>query len=376
VIVFMGHLHVIWTNARGMVPVAMWAYVTRFSMPRDWHDLLAMVEKNEPLDCFTDLDVLVNGVPTSWSLPKSCLPGDAVLFQLSAKSRTAPRALRRSVATDAGPVEVGFVESVLQMVEPLIERYAGCLVAMGRVASRPEWEGPVEGAHFRGQVFAPVEGITAFVEPVAVTGGAALTRHAVFAAAGPVTNRTFDSDEAYQETLRAIERAGNLVPQSAAGHLEFLGDGDSWMERINRPGLHFFDEAHLSANFVEPLLGILSDSGHRVHRQVGVEKSGSSRRGVADFVVWVDGKAVPVEVKQNVLADQRLQRQVESFTGPASLATRPREQIDHSVVLVVDSDGAYVYRHGKSLNNVPGLRREGMRLDDIARLRATISGLL
>jgi hypothetical protein len=65
----------------------------------------------------------------------------------------------------------------------------------------------------------------------------------------------------------------------------------------------FFSEAHLCANFAEPLLEALTDTGTTIKREVQVRHIGVSSRDRVDYVVWINGQPIPVEVKQNVLAD-------------------------------------------------------------------------
>jgi hypothetical protein len=62
----------------------------------------------------------------------------------------------------------------------------------------------------------------------------------------------------------------------------------------------FFSEAHLCANFAEPLLEALTDTGTTIKREVQVRHIGVSSRDRVDYVVWINGHPIPVEVKQNV----------------------------------------------------------------------------
>ena len=259
---------------------------------------------------------------------------------------------------------------------------AGHLVAVGQATARSHLNrDEEEGAHFAGRVFAPIDDVTPFEYPIRVVSPSDLTRFPVFAPAGPVTHRLFDSDESFQATLEAVSAAGNELPS-------FLRDAKleppidpsnatEWMRRIAQSD-GFFSESHLRYAFADPLMRMLSDDG-RFATEVAVRGPEGRRRGVVDYLIWIDGTPVPVEAKVSVPSERDFMRQLAKYTGPATFETRPPEKCSHGVVVAVDTLGVYLVLNGRlagTADESPSLPRRGLTGVSIAALRSQLVELL
>ena len=337
-------------------------YIARFSLPRSLDELDMMLES----DGRTDLQVLLDEEDVAWQMPRSCFTGDVVFFQLGNKAPAQLRHLKRSAQIES---DQELVDELTGM-ETTIDRCAGSLVAVGRVGGRPFEDAFDSGRrHFRGRIFAPVTDIAAFRSPVRVVGDSPLTELSAFAPAGPVTHRMFDSDDAYQQTLQAVEAQGNAVPAWAGRSLEVIAGDDPvvLLGRARDPGAGFFNEAHLRLHLAGPICAALSDEG-RVRSEVRVNKLGRNP-GIADYMIWLDGTPVPVEAKLNVTAEHDFLGQVEKYTGPARFGRG--ERIEHNLVLAIDRAGVYLLRDGSWVDEpeVPAIQRTSLTASTIERFR-------
>jgi hypothetical protein len=97
-----------------------------------------------------------------------------------------------------------------------------------------------------------------------------------------------------------------------------------------------------------------------------------------DYVVWIGGHPVPVEVKQNVLADPRLFEQVRRYTGPATFALKHGVPYTHGVLIAIDAEGVYLFVNGDCVDPMlaPSLARRGFHQADVLTLRLRIADQL
>jgi hypothetical protein len=342
------------------------AFVARFVFPDNVPAIFAMVEANQ----VADFQALLEGLDVVWSMPKACLSGDVVFFQLGLRS---PQNLRKA-RLEALRSREGEMANYLDLLEPMVQAYAGSLVAAGRVSGHPTHEDP--GPHFGGRIYAPITDVTPLDAPVLVTGGSPLTRFPEYRSHGPVTHRMFSSNEAYQATLGAIRTAGNDLPAFLAQtHVgPPLGDDGTWLSRVRRSRAGWFSEAHLCAGFAEPLCRLLADQG-RFKREVPV-RTAAGASGVVDYSIEVGGVTVPVEVKLNHTAERDFLSQVRRYTGPGQVGS---SFVEHGIVLAIDARGIYVLENGAWTTDAAGepkLRREDITLDGLAALRSHLSRLV
>lgn len=296
-----------------------------------------------------------------WSVLKSAMTGHPLWFQVTGNSVAhAQEALDE--ATRRGSKQE--VLHLRQLQEP-IEAHAGQLVAVGRITGSTVLGRGVDD-HFRGRAFAPVSDLTPLRHPVPTGAGHPLNDLSPFAAAAAQrTNRLVASDAEYRDMLSIVESAGNQIPQWAKVKIDMAKD---WMDVANDVGAGFVDETRLAGQFGIPLLRALSDNG-RVAEQVHVQPDSIKKRTrwKVDAVVTVGGSPLPVEFKLSKEAEPDLAAQLDQYTGPAELSKKTAKRItkwrtEHPYVLVVDGEGAFLFRSSKLDPSVPQplLKRGGI----------------
>lgn len=348
------------------------AYVARFVYPDDIETLADMFEARD----MPDFDLILNEQPVDWAMPKSCLVGDVVFFQLGLRS---PANLRKAIrqARENG-VEGAALQYLIDTIDDVDSR-AGSLVAVGRVSDRPFAGSGGPAAHFKGRVFAPISDLTSFDTPVLATGISPLTRLPAFASAGPVTHRMFSSDASYQATLDFIDKTTGLpswLRRTYVGEAVDPTAPGSWAARIARSNTGWFSEDHLRLGFAGPFAQAISD-GRKVDEEVPItDLVGVRKSGIVDYVVRIGRIPVPLEAKLSHTAERDFLRQIRKYTGPALARS---ERYDHGVVLAIDSSGIYVLVKGQWLgsgNGDPYLPRRDLSLDAIKQLRHELRRLI
>lgn len=346
----------------------MFAYVTRFTFPDDPEVIADMIGDGEDP---TDLEFILLGKDVNWALPKSAMVGHTVWFQFSKRSITNARRALAAARRDG----LSLVEVCVEELMPLIERYAGCVIAVGRVAGPPANLGD-QGRHFRGRIFAEVDRLYTLPMPVEAVNGAALTSLTAFSPTGPVTNRVFSDDLEYRAALSIIDKAPNRVPAFAKRRITGpipVDDPLEWSKAI-RGDVGFVSEAQVEGFLAIPLLREIADP-RPVVRQVGVIKNGKSV-GTVDAIAWFGGTLLPIEYKLRAETEAALAAQLARYSGPATIRWTEEANTHHPYVLVIDNDGAQLYRAGKASAGGPRLKRKDFSLGRLRQFREDLRSVL
>ncbi len=344
------------------------AYVARFTFnddPEYWLNLY--LDKSS----LSDLEWLLSERASEWSMPRSCFPGDIVFFQLAVG---ALRPINRLLTAVGDTREFGRQVRRLKTLAAIADRYAGCLVACGKVHGPPEASDEVDYyTHWKGRVYASINPIVAFREPLRVTGDNDFRTMSAFAPAGPVTHRMFGSESDLERTVAALKTAGNKLPLwLTSTRIKQAGDDDprNLLARLRDLKVGFLSEEHLVLHMAEPICTLIADEG-LVRQQATVRPDRLQSGGVVDLVIKVDGIAVPVEAKLNISAEHDLRKQVRKYTGPARVGKS--ERIEHGIVVVIDQSGVYLFVNGEIANGgEPVLERTALTQAALKKLRQTI----
>lgn len=296
------------------------AFVTAIGFPKDLHDLDAMVRKNidhgEPHPALLDLDLIVSGrwKSVGWSVPPWAQPGDIAIFYCTQRSTSSARALRRLIET----VEIEIDDSDETEVEELREAYkqildhaagqtqkhSAAFVGIGRVVSMPS-DG--SGAHFRDRLFADIEDIVSFPEPVSaarISEVFQVRRAATITRMGGLAYGEFVRTAADQLPVWAREARIGLDAYPGLDWRELVTDGD-W-----RP--HTEDEFR---EFVAtPLLREVAGSDDGVMAECRTMRRGRWT-GFVDNLVNIDGAWTAVECKLRISSEAAMIRQAGQYIG-------------------------------------------------------------
>lgn len=360
----------------------MRAYITRLSFPSDLDGLYSRFDSNPDIDEYrTDIDSVLAGEDLYWSLPKSVLGNDIVFFQATLSS---VRNFNKTYL-DAEDMDDEAALDYLDSTEEMINDLAGHLIAVGKIAGRPEYlpEQP-DDTHFKQRNFAPVINITPFSSPLKVVTPSSLSRLPEFSAHGPVANRTFQSDKSYQLVLGALLKSGNVLPGYLKNtNIRPVNNGKplskhNWKDYVTDPDVSFALEAHLRQRFSDYLLKEMSDRG-KLLEEVEVLQSGK-KTGVVDNVIFIEGIAIPVECKLNIASEQSFGTQVAKYTGPSRLIKGKNEiDVNHTILLAIDNAGAYILDNSEFFRcspKKPFLHREEISNITIAQLKGAIKDLI
>lgn len=332
------------------------AFVTAIGFPRDLHDLDFMVAKNiehgERHPALLDLDLIVGGrrQSVSWSVPPWARPNDIAIFYCTQRAATSARALRRVIQTveieieidDGDTSDVEELRAVFrQILDYAVEQttaHAGTLIGIGRVVSMPS-DGT--GAHFRDRLFAEIEDIVPFPEPIPAARIADVFQ---VRRAATITRM---NGLAYGEFARA---AGDQLPEWARDARIGLDahPGLDWRALVTGGDWRPHTEDEFREFVATPLLREVAGDDDGVMAECRTMRRGRWT-GYVDNMVSIDGVWTPVECKLRIPSEAAIVRQTGQYIGctqaMATLGSLKGSQLTlapSTVCWVLDSFGLYL----------------------------------
>jgi hypothetical protein len=321
--------------------------ITTISFPNTIEALRAMVVSNQPLGAgATDLETLLNFKPNHgawWTTPRWITTGDVLWFYhtLSAKAKIAR--LRKQIKraeTDADLI------AVLDRAAKLAEQYAGTIFACAEVAGPTEYvkaEGEIY--HFKNPMFAPLARVICFKHPLSATR----FEHVIkINRQGTITAVSGESFDRLKELIAEDNSLPDFVRLAHSGDIGFRKvDRTNWRTVSCLPETRFIHEAQIRAYFLDYLIDELKDLRTPRLEECQCMRSGQ-QTGVADYMIQIDGRWVPVEAKLNLLTERDISGQVAKYTHidafrPMKDTDKQTRQVaDAAVCLVIDQAGIYL----------------------------------
>lgn len=176
------------------------------------------------------------------------------------------------------------IEPMLLRAHWLAEKFAGKIVAVGRVSSLPYKAKPgIDSAHCKSPIFADISDITLLERPVDIAEFSHFQQIARGVTITPVLGRSF-------EKLRSVLGAGNDLPRyvdSAIPVPDFCRNVSrhNWMTLADKHRRSFTLEEEFRSCYLDFLLDDLSESS--VWRECRFTKK--TGFGVADYVIELGG---------------------------------------------------------------------------------------
>ena len=255
----------------------------------------------------------------------------------------------------------------------LHEQYGGKIFAVAHVTGAPENLGYDGTFYWRSPIYAQMGDGFMLEHPVDISEFREFLR-ILQGATTPVIGDTFD------QLRDLIISRGNTVPsyflEAKAAPLPLSAiDKHNWLTLCYDWRNRFLLEQEFRKFYVDYFLRELSDDG-RLYSECRVKKSSTNPR--VDNVILFKGKYLPVEVKLNIDNEPDLFGQLEQycngevFLTPKAKALSP-DKVYADCVLVIDTEGLYLYRCGDNSLTLILHLSEVRRIEDISLLRANLT---
>ena len=293
--------------------------------------------------------------PTDWTVPRWAKIGDIVFFMFAkCSSLQHLRNIRREF--ELRQDEFDYEKSVwlkfwLYHGLEMHRLYGGRIFAIGRVVGQPYgWE--PSGQHWKSTIYAHIDDIVLLKCPVHLSEFQDFITISRQTAITGVFGQDFAS-------LMALIENNNKLPityRNLSAELCSLAEiaKHNWFEVSKKYRLHFFNESQFRAYCVDYFLREFGDI-KTYYAEVSCYSFDKVRGFVDNLVKW-RGKWLPVEVKLNVLLEQDICGQCMKYVHTDYMKKNERlfghDTLYNDCVLVVDTNGFYLYKNNKLCNLV------------------------
>lgn len=346
--------------------------ITNMSFPRSFADNQDAIEKVE--DWLADFDTLFdftssNEDPIYWTAPRWTMERDVLFFYLTKSSKDNIRRLARSL--DEESLATGFLQKLLtgrrgqrlkfllNQAAKLSEEHSGTVFACAKATGPAKFIPPEKGysPRFESNVFAPVSNVHVFARSLSTEELADYIRIRQ-GAVTPLHGKAFQHvKDFFAERNELPDYLRDAVPAARAPE---VGPEDDWVSIARREDVRFVDEEQLREFLLDPFLEELKDEDTFLHRECRCLRKGKGKHR-ADYFVKIYGAWIPVEAKLNVKAEKDIHAQlaeysnIDSFVPTLGFEKGKECPADtHSVCLVADQFGVYVFSNGEFSGCSPG----------------------
>ena len=295
-------------------PIAQFEYVNahinNISFPKTIEQLEAFIYEN---GCYNVEDILneAEGGYTSWTVPRSSVVGDIVLYfhaktaiQWIRKLETATKTLEESEH------DKSLLQEWLQRARKLYSLYGGKIFAIGRISSRPKKEDALDfQEHWSGRIYANVEGIYILEKPIDISEFNSFVLVSRQSAITPLPSKEF-------EKLKHIIISNNpnmpeyFVNSKIGDYNLSKINQNNFLEITNHYRKRFPLEISFRSYYVDYFLKTLS--GKKVYRECQCYSSQTPLARV-DNVFEFNSKKILLEVKLNIALETDLISQLNQY---------------------------------------------------------------
>ena len=285
------------------------AHINNISFPKTIEQLEEFIYEH---GCYNVEDVIYeaqNGY-TRWTVPRSSVVGDIVLFF---HAKTAIQWIRKLESAtknlDSELHNTKLLWEWLQRARELYSIYGGKIFAIGRVSSRPEQEDDVNPYHWFGRVYADIKDLYLLEHPIDISEFNSFIFLSRQSAITPLPSKEF-------EKLKSILTTKN--PNLPKWFLKSR-IGDNKLSKVNQNNFleitasyrkRFPLEANFRSYYVDHFLKTLS--GKNVFRECRCHTTKTPLARV-DNVFEFDGKKILLEVKLNIALENDLISQLNQY---------------------------------------------------------------
>lgn len=358
------------------------SYIANISTTKSLEEIITLYENTEritALDSLFEEDAYVE-----WTAPKWIKKDDIVFFMYSVTSIQTIKHLTKQFiqninyfSTDAKEL----IKNSLSQSEIQYNKFGGCIFAIGRVTGTliNDDYATENDMHWKSHIYAPISDITFLENPIP---------HNVFK---KFINLSMQSSitgvfgEEYNQ-LKSLIISKNNVPDyfkdSYASPLPLSKiDKSNWLKYANDYRRSFFLEIQFRTFYTNYLLSELGDI-KTIYRECPCIK-GNIHPSFVDNVILFKKQYLPVEIKLSVTAEKDLPGQCEKYCNLDKLILDSKTNREADLgkvvsnrVLVIDTDGIYIYKNEKhALEQLFELDKL-TKLDQIEILKKLISSEL
>ena len=200
------------------------AHINNISFPKTIEQLEEFIYEH---GCYNVEDVIYEATEgyTRWTVPRSSVVGDVILF-LHAKTTIQWIRKLETAIKELSPKlhDITLLREWLQRARSLYSLYGGKIFAIGSVSSRPEQEDDVNPYHWSGRVYADIENLYLLEKPIDISEFNSFILVSRQSSITPLPSNEF-------EKLKALLKAKN--PNAPKWFLESK-IGDNNLSKVNQ----------------------------------------------------------------------------------------------------------------------------------------------
>ena len=350
------------------------AHINNISFPKTIEQLEDFIYEH---GCYNVEDVL-NGASdgyTTWTVPRSSVVGDIVLFFHAKTTIQWIRKLETATKTlDTKMHDKSLLFEWLQRARKLYSLYGGKIFAIGRISSRPEKEGTPEFQyHWSGRIYADVKDLYLLEKPIDISNFNSFILVSRQSSITPLPSKEF-------EKLKLIIKVNN--PSVPEWFLESR-IGDNMLSKINQNNFieisgcyrkRFPLEINFRSYYVDYFLKALS--GNRVFSECRCYTPKTPLARVDNVFEFV-GKKILLEVKLNIALEEDLISQLNQYICADYICLSSEQNIitdfEKNFMFVIDVYSVYKYDvKNKKLKKIFDLDDVNSKMDIITNMRNVI----
>lgn len=299
-------------------------------------------------DIITYISILQREDTVDFVAPKWATEGDIVFFYFAKSSINSIKKLKKECdKLDESDKRKKVIQIFLNDVEELYSQFGGCIFAVGRVCGNAEIGERYAHSHFKNNIFAD---ITDFVNLDTVIPLECFSEYAPLEFKKSITPVLGESFEQLKSDILEDDYIDYLAnAHSVPIPLKDISK-DNWLSLTMDYRRKFFLEIQFRKYYVDYFLSIFGDF-KKFYAECTCFRSGR-RTGIADNVIMLNKKYVPIEVKLNINAVYNFKVQLEKYCDTDSVKlsddkAASKNEVVQDYVIVIDVNGFYVYNHKK-----------------------------
>lgn len=352
------------------------AHINNISFPKTIEQLEDFIYEHGRYNVEDVINEATDGY-TIWTVPRSSVVGDAVLYFHAKTAIQWVRKLETVTKTlDPETHDINLLIEWLKRARALYSLYGGKIFAIGRIGSRPEKEDELEFQHhWSGRVYADVKDLYLLKTPIDISEFNSFILVSRQSAITPLPSKEF-------EKLKSLIKVKN--PDVPTWFLESkIGDNmlskvnqNNFLEITNSYRKRFPLEINFRSYYVDYFLKTLS--GKNVYRECQCYTARTPLARV-DNVFEFDGKRILLEVKLNIELEDALISQLHQyiFADYISLSNTPNNNtsdFEKNFMFVIDVYSMYKYDvKSKKLAKIFDLDQIKSKDDIITKMRTAIA---
>ena len=330
------------------------AFASAIGFPDRIGQLFDDLEKNESLGPRFDAELVCGPGTVCWSAPPWCRPGDVCFFYCTTNWPMRIRRLRaktiesrrwRTNGEPASEQDRSDLDDLLESAEELFRRIGGRVFAVGEVCAMPERQRAArKSERMRGRVYVDIKRVT----PLEPALSREVTTHCI--APRPRATITYVDARSATELVNEIDKehgAPIWLRQKGFGRTELAQITlENWKTCVAHEGFRAINESELREALIDRLASALSGD-ECWHAECGCQSETKSC-GVADYMVPLAGKWLPIEAKFQMAESREALEQMSRYLQSVRFSPRTGPSRGeafagavHRVGLIVDSDGVY-----------------------------------